>query len=296
MRLTEQQLEFFDAFGFLKFPGLFANDIDEITDAFERVWADHISGHGNPHDPNRRSVLVPFLDQSEYLSALLDDPRIEGIASSLLGDDFNYSASDGSFNVGDTNWHSDSCRNVGYRQVKADPCKFPYLRAKLAFYLDPLTHDSGCLRVIPGSHRVGDSFADSLEEQLREGADTMGVHGRDVPALALETVPGDLLMFDVCIKHASFGGSTRRGMFIVLQERYREEHLPQLRETISEMAGTKAGTYRFEAERAYGDAMIRTATPGRMRHLEQRLTNDGQLREMVRELREWDEAGGTEKG
>ena len=36
MRLTDQQLAFFDTFGFLAFPGLFADDIDKITDAFEK--------------------------------------------------------------------------------------------------------------------------------------------------------------------------------------------------------------------------------------------------------------------
>ena len=34
---------------------------------------------------------------------------------------------------------------------------------KTAFYLDPVTRDTGCLRVIPGSHHVGDRFGDALE-------------------------------------------------------------------------------------------------------------------------------------
>ena len=46
MELTEQQLRFFDAFGFLKFPGLFAEEMGEITNAFEQVWAEH--GDGRP--------------------------------------------------------------------------------------------------------------------------------------------------------------------------------------------------------------------------------------------------------
>ena len=44
MELTEQQLRFFDAFGFLKFPGLFAKEMGEITNAFEQVWAEHGGG------------------------------------------------------------------------------------------------------------------------------------------------------------------------------------------------------------------------------------------------------------
>ena len=66
--------------------------------------------------------------------------------------------------------------------------------------------------------------------------------------MVLETVPGDLLMFDLCTKHASFGGGTRRRMFAVnMQERHDEAHLPQLRDTISVMAGTREGAMRFGA-------------------------------------------------
>ena len=45
MKLSEQQLQFFDTFGFLTFPSLFSKDIDAITDSFENVWANHGSGH-----------------------------------------------------------------------------------------------------------------------------------------------------------------------------------------------------------------------------------------------------------
>ena len=48
-----------------------------------------------------------FPDESEYLSSLLDDPRIHDIAAGILGDDFNYTTGDGNFYVGDTPWHSD---------------------------------------------------------------------------------------------------------------------------------------------------------------------------------------------
>jgi len=108
MQLTDQQIAYFKAFGFLKFPGLLAKEIDSIIDAFEGIWEERGGGHdGKPHDGKARSVIVPFIDQSERLCALLDDPRIVGIASSLIGDDFNYTGSDGNYYVGDTQWHSD---------------------------------------------------------------------------------------------------------------------------------------------------------------------------------------------
>src|SRR5437868_4475984 len=83
--LTPEQHRFFDTFGYLRFPGLIADRIDRVIAAFERVWADHGGGHdGKPHDGAARSCIVPFIDQSEELSSLLDDPRIHGVACSLL--------------------------------------------------------------------------------------------------------------------------------------------------------------------------------------------------------------------
>ena len=36
MELTQQQLQFFATFGYMAFPGLFENEIDNITESFER--------------------------------------------------------------------------------------------------------------------------------------------------------------------------------------------------------------------------------------------------------------------
>ena len=38
MELTNQQTRYFLTFGFLKFPGLFADEIGAITAAFEKTW------------------------------------------------------------------------------------------------------------------------------------------------------------------------------------------------------------------------------------------------------------------
>ena len=261
MQLTEQQLRYFETFGFLKFPGLLADDINLISDAFEQTWADIVAkGSGRTHDHTQRSIFQPFVDQSEYLSSLIDDPRIEGIANSVLGDDCNYlSGSDGNYYVGDTAWHSDRC-NEGFGPDRREGKKHPTV--KMGFYLDPLTRDTGCLRVIPGSHKPGDKFAESVHIGLKDRAGELwGIGGSEVPALALEVEPGDLLMFDMCIKHASFGGSTRRRMFAMgFEKRYEEADLPDLRKSLERV---KAG--------AYGEKMLSTASPARMRHLEQRL-------------------------
>ena len=267
-RLTNQQIHFFHTFGYLSFPVLFADCIDDIIREFEVVWERHGGGHqGKPHDGKARSCLFPFIDQSERLSALLDDPRILRIAYPLVGDDFNYMGSDGNYYAGDTGWHSDNWNAET-------------LRIKIAFYLDPLIRDTGCLRVIPGSHRIGDQYADTLHQQISRSEELWGVHGRDVPAVALETQPGDLVCFNQNCKHAAFGGGARRRMFTInFSPRFPDDRLQELRDYCSSHT-------RFWIDRLYGDAMIRTATPERMRHLEQVMANDGHMAELARQARE----------
>ena len=284
MRLTDQQIDFYNTFGFLKFPGLFKDEASDIINAFEQVWAQHGGGHNQEsHDGKYRSAMLQFIDRNEYLSALIDEPRINEVSKSILGDDYNYMASDGNYYVGDSPWHSD-----GYSEKK-------YRSFKIAFYLDRVTRDTGCLRVIPGSHRYGEGYADVVESLIHENRSpgpevSLGLTGSEVPAVALESEPGDMVLFNHLIKHASFGGSDRRRMFTInLHERYEDEDIGELRQKV-------AGSASFWVDTAYGEIMVRTAGPERMRHLEQYLANQDHLPELAkkarREMREPSRGGG----
>ena len=267
-RLTEQQLNFFNTFGYLHFPGLMADCVDKIIASFERVWAAHGGGHnGQTHDGKARAVIYPFPDQDEYLSSLLDEPRIHDITASILGDDFNYTSGDGNLYVGDTQWHSD-----GYSGTRIPSIK-------IAFYLDPLTRDTGAVRVIPGSHHCNDQYADGLESQIRDSRKTWGLAPEDVPCVAVETKPGDIVVFWHNTKHSAFGGSQRRRMYTMnFYEHVPEDRLEWFQDTLSHEG-------RFWTDTIHGPEMLRTATPERMVHLKQVMENDFKVKEVHARLR-----------
>src|SRR5438132_5001670 len=172
--LSEQQKRHFETFGYLVLPGLMADDIGWITEEFEAVFRDR----GVVHDGTKRSCIVPFIDQRERLSTLLDHPRLQALIGGLLGEEFNYLGGDGNFYAGDTGWHSDGFHRVG---------KF----LKVALYLDPVARDTGCLRVIPGTHRLeaerGTHGVGPWEaRQAGKARELWGIEQRDVPCMALE--------------------------------------------------------------------------------------------------------------
>ena len=78
---------------------------------------------------------------------------------------------------------------------------------KIAFYLDPVTRDSGCLRVIPGSHKP-EHFVRANTIHPAHAMEDFGVAPRDFPGnMPLESNPGDLVIFNHDLYHAAFGGS-----------------------------------------------------------------------------------------
>ena len=274
LQLAPQQIAYMDAFGYLVFPALLSDKIDRIVEEFQAVFESRGGGHhGKPHDGTARSVILPFIDQSEYLSALIDDPRVDGIFTSLLGADYCYLGSDGNFYVGDTRWHSDTDWSGKMRG------KPPRVFYKMALYLDPVARDSGALRVIPGSHRYGDRFAEDMQSALRNPEESLGLPGDRVPAIALESRPSDVVVFNQNTKHSSWGGSNRRRMFTInCTARYAAEEIPLLRNEVAAFA-------RFWVDSVYGDAMLRTAGAERMVHLRQALEQQDHLAEEVRKAK-----------
>ncbi|MBM7563633.1 phytanoyl-CoA dioxygenase family protein [Paenibacillus sacheonensis] len=269
--VSPQQKAFFDTFGYLVFRGLMKDRIMEITEAFDQVFQ-KLGGNfnGQPHNFKKTSTIVAFLGHSEKLASLLDDPRVRNICSTLLGEDYNYLTSAGNKYVGDTGWHSDTTMD------KTWPGNLKSIN--LSFYLDPVTKDTGALRVIPGSHFIGDQFTEILKSQIHtsdmEGL--WGVDRIDLPSVPIEIRPGDLLVFNNYMKHAAFnGGNNRRVMLINFSRRYTEEHMDELQEYVSTFAP-------YWVEELHGEAVLNGAGPERMRHLRQIQENQSHLPALAR--------------
>ena len=255
MKLTQQQINHFNTFGYLVIRQLFNSDeMKMISDGFE--WSIQNIGGGKEHDGSHRTMFGGAIEHTPEMCAILDHPRILGLLGGVIGEDFNFCGGDGNYYTGDTGWHPDG----SWGQLWS---------VKVAFYLDDLTKDTGCLRVIPGSHHP-DHFIRKNKVNLNDSMELFGVHPKDVPGnVPLETKPGDISIFNHDTYHAAFGGGQWRRMFTMNCTR-RAKTLDDLEVARSYLSRHSAGGYNtLTGGGMYYQTMLDTANEGRMVHLEQ---------------------------
>ena len=196
--LTAEQVNHFNTFGFLVLRQLFTADEAAIMKReAEEIMSD--ARGGQPADPTVWQAVQPFFERRPFLSQLVDDDRVYSIGQDILGPDFFLDGTEGNLHTGDTAWHGDGSGEV-IRQTK------------IVFYVDPLTRDTGCLRVIPGTHLAVDPDPFAILRSGNKDPDfrPFGMHPSEMPSVAVETQPGDVVVFTEHTLHAAFGGKPGR--------------------------------------------------------------------------------------
>ena len=202
----EQQKKFFELFGYLVFPKVFANQMSILSQAFDQTFKDYasevIDWDHVVHQHLPRKIMPQIADKNETIRALLSDPKLIKIVTDLLGENHKLIGSDGNIFSCGTRWHTDliglpyNCKNL-----------------KIIFYFESSQLNRDCFRVIPGSHFHTDSFAKQLKQTVREPDDNLGLDMEEGPCFQIASQPGDVIVFDARIWHSvSHKGITRRAM------------------------------------------------------------------------------------
>jgi hypothetical protein len=202
--LAPAQIRFFETFGFLRLPGLFVDDIDRIQRGFEEAFERHqrYESHEDLHFNQKREILHDILPKSALLAGLGTDARALGVVESLIGEHFEEMPADGNLFSCDTSWHPDT-----YGSPLHDH------HVKLSLYLDPLDGSSGTIRMMPGTNHWLDGYARTVRRSVDDAAaitEHFGVAPEELPSYPIESVPGDVVVWDYRTVHASFNGGNRR--------------------------------------------------------------------------------------
>ena len=201
--LSTAQTAHFETFGFLVLKRLFTQDEVAIIKSEAEEIFDEARG-GKPYAGVREHAM-PFFERGAFMSTIADDDRIYDIGVSLMGPDFVLDGTEGNLMTGDSSWH---CMVPAQNLLPS---------IKIAFYPDPLTRDTGCLRFIPGSHKAGspDPYADFRNNDVYSGSRPFDMEPTDIPSYAIESQPGDVVVFTENVLHASFGGRNGRHQHVI---------------------------------------------------------------------------------
>ncbi|MET0902015.1 MAG: phytanoyl-CoA dioxygenase family protein [Acidimicrobiales bacterium] len=216
-QLTDAHDRYFNAFGYLRLRGWLADVIEDLQAGFDaivdreelEVVACHAFMDGSMQcaESYARLLVADPLASGQPLHWLLEDGRLLDLAQYLLGSGSSYLGSCANLYNCNVHWHDDAI-------VKAAEGR----NLHALIYLDPLDACTGALRVIPGSHHRG-PFGESLRRELAGAEQALpeafGVRADEVPAVVLDVVPGDVIVIDFDLLHASFHGGVGRRMVSV---------------------------------------------------------------------------------
>ena len=197
--LTQGQIAHFETFGFLVLKSLFTpQEMAIIKRESDEIFDELREGEAFPGEA--RQAVIPFFERRPFMSKLADDDRIYNIGVDLLGADFILDCTEGNLHVGDTDWHCEQ------------PGDFPLRNTKITFYPEPVTRDTGCLRVIPGSHVAGspDLLGPLRASPKEPDYRPFGLLPSEIPCCYFESQPGDVMVFTESVLHAAFGGKSGR--------------------------------------------------------------------------------------
>jgi hypothetical protein len=234
--LSDKQALFYQTFGFLALRQLLTSDEvravnDELLRRLETVYP------GRPYDGTMRYGAPMMGPDTPFYASLPEDSRFLGAARQLYGDDVLIAGNGGNRYAANSLWHPD---------VGPDHPGGP----KFAIYLEPVGADSGALRVIPGSHLS--PFHDTLRQDLGMHMEKAGFDIPELPGHVCDSQPGDVVVFDMRLWHASWGSSTDRRMCSI--EYIRFPRTPAERRVVREVARGVASDPNWRAYAQGGPA------------------------------------------
>jgi Phytanoyl-CoA dioxygenase (PhyH) len=189
----DAEVDWFRSFGYLVLRRFFQpTQIEELREELVRTMLG-VHGDGYYERPamsgmagHYTCLLGPWAPRT---TEHVDSRRLVGLAERLVGGNVLPSPCDtqGVLYFGHSGWHNDT--GLGVRGVK------------FVAYLEPLEADSGALRVLPGSHRATPAALGHLH--------SLDIGVFEVPSQVLATQPGDVIVFDPLLWHATSGGRDR---------------------------------------------------------------------------------------
>jgi hypothetical protein len=201
--LSPDELKQYKESGYLHIPGLISTDeVEMISDECMTAW----KSEKGEFDPNaswlENSLLVNIHHHSKAVRDYYFEGPLVGIANQTIGPNIKGATSQLTFKMrGNTKpfpWHQDN----GYGELS------PYNAMTCFTALEDNTEETGCLWVIPGSHKQGQINIRRSEEE-RDKLGEVVIDADDAKAIPMPMKAGDCLIFGCWLLHKSEGNFSK---------------------------------------------------------------------------------------
>ena len=213
--LTDDQVAQFKLFGFVTLRNILTSEeLEALRTEFNHAATRNECQVGQ-FDGVQAQTFSMLGEDTPFYSSLLEDPRFYQPAVELFGEDVLALEINSYRYVSNTPWHfNDGAPNIhGY----GPKYQFPVFES--------VTADTGALRFIPGSHKNPWQSELTGWWPLAKGS-ARGDKGMEfldkVPCFVAECRPGDAVLFDMRLLHATWGGKTDRRISCVTYYHYPE--------------------------------------------------------------------------
>lgn len=260
--LSQAQIDHFHTFGYAVLRQRFTPAEVAALQRESRSELEHQYRH-LPFDGTRRHFCCMNDDErTPTFARLLEDPRFLDAAEQLVGPVAPIWCDANRYVDPTTHWHPDMQPGEWGHRTAA---------VKFCIYLEPLRASTGALRVIPGSHLR------PYHDTVRAYLDAHGPRVDEVPAVACETDPGDVIVFSTPTWHASWGGGRDRSLCTVAYYRMpqrADDHAALLDALRAQMPSTR-DSMQWRGEVFPSAWIARAATDDRRRRVVERIHRAG---------------------
>ena len=214
--LSEDQLKFYHENGYLSLGKTLTEEgVRQLLEQSMRVWRKEKGEYSESNTWLQNALLVDIHKKAPLVKDFYYQGPIVNVAQQIIGPNIKGATSQLTFKMrGNTkpfDWHQDN----GYGELE------PYTTISTLTALEDVDEETGCLRIIPGSHKQGQIDVNHLfKTDRKEKGVSISVEVDESKSISMPMKAGETLIFHCWTLHQSQGNFSKTRDRRILFMRY----------------------------------------------------------------------------
>ncbi len=243
--LSKEQLEFYNEFGYLNLGKTLTDDgVIQMRDQAMLAWNKEKEEFREDKSWLQNSLFVNIHHKAPIIRDFYFKGPLLPIANQIIGPDIKGVTSQLTFkmrgNINPFGWHQDN----GYGELD------PYNSLTTLTAFEEVDEENGCLRLIPGSHKLGQIPLKHIRD--RNNQESIDLEVDESQAIPMPMKPGETLIFHCWTLHYSRGNESKTRDRRILFLRYADANAVEVYNNRNPRLGRLlSGNTRFDEVASY---------------------------------------------